>query len=578
MYKNIECILIEPEQTILEAMEVIEKAPHECGISGLAVVVDKEKKIAGVVTDGDIRSAILHKRQLTDPVSEIMTPDPIAVTNHINPVKMYEDAVTLLNGSTRMLDKASGKIIIVDEQKHVVDVVSFLHLLRQADIKTKRIAVIGLGFVGLTLAVVLADVGFQVLGVELRESVRESLNKGKPHFYEAGLANQLRYHIGKRLKIAEDFSHDKDVDVYIISVGTPVDANHQPILADVQAAATSIARVLKPGNIVMLRSTVPVGTTRKEIIPILEKISGLKAGKDFSVVFAPERTVAGKAIKELRTLPQIIGATDKQGAEIAAAIFRQMTTTIVRVDNLEAAEMVKLINNSFRDLIFSFSNEIALLCENWNLDAYRIIEAANEGYPRDPVPYPSPGVGGICLKKDPHLLNASAEAIGHHSNLFGLSRKVNEFMPYHVRQKFEKFCRRIDREPDSMKVFVIGLAFKGWPETSDMRDSTGIDLVRHLQQTGAEVYGYDPVVDDETMRSFAGIEPVSLEEGFRDADAVFVMNNHPSYEDWDLYALLKLMHKPGLFFDGWKMFHEEEILRIPSIGYSTVSRNLGWNG
>ena len=575
MRKNIEHILIELNRTIREAMDVIEKAPHKCGISGLAVVVDDERRIIGVVTDGDIRSAILHNRSLDEPVSTIMTPDPIAVTNQANSMKMYEEAIRLLNGSTRMLDKAAGKILVVDEQRRVVDVVSFLNLLQKADIKTKRIAVIGLGFVGLTLAVVLADVGFQVLGVELRDSVRQSLENGKPHFYEAGLANQLRYHIGKRLKIARDLSKS-EVDVYVISVGTPVDSNHKPILTDVQQAANSIAQVLKPNDVVMLRSTVPVGTTRSVIIPILEQVSGLKAGKDFSVVFAPERTVAGKAIKELRTLPQVIGATDQQGAEIAAAIFREMTTTIVRVDSLEAAEMVKLINNSFRDLIFSFSNEIALLCEHWNLDAYQVIEAANEGYPRDPVPYPSPGVGGICLKKDPHLLYASAEAIGHRSNLFGLSRRVNEHMPQHVHQKFEEFSQQIGRKVDTMKAFVIGLAFKGWPETSDMRDSTGIDLVRRLQASGAKVFGYDPVVSDDELRSFAGIEPVSLEDGFRNADAVFVMNNHPSYEDWDLYALLKLMNKPGLFFDGWKMFHEEEILRIPGIGYSTVSQNLGW--
>lgn len=575
MRKNIDCILITPNSTIREAMAVIEKAPHRCGISGLAIVVDDLRRMVGVVTDGDIRSAILHNRNLEEPVSEIMTHDPIAVTNHASPMKMYDEAVELLNGSSRMLDKAAGKIIIVDDDKKVVDVVSFLSLMQQADIKTKKIAVIGLGFVGLTLAVVLADVGFTVVGVELRDEVRASLEKGKPHFYEAGLANILRYHLGKRLFVEKDLK-EQPCDVYVISVGTPVDKNHQPILRDVENAATAIGEVLKPGDVVMLRSTVPVGTTRNVAIPILEQTSGLVAGKDFSVVFAPERTVAGKAIKELRTLPQVIGATDPQGEEIAAAIFREMTTTIVRVDSLEAAEMVKLINNSFRDLIFSFSNEVALLCERWNLDAFRVIEAANEGYPRDPVPLPSPGVGGVCLKKDPHLLNASATAIGHRSSLFGLSRVVNEYMPYHVMRKFEHFCELVGRAPEKMKVLVVGLAFKGWPETSDMRDSTAVDLVNHLKKLNINVYGYDPVVNDEDLRDVAGVEPVSLEEGFSGADAVFVMNNHPSYEDWDLYGLIERMNKPGLFFDGWKMFHEEEILRIPGISYSTVSQNLGW--
>jgi UDP-N-acetyl-D-mannosaminuronic acid dehydrogenase len=253
-----------------------------------------------------------------------------------------------------------------------------------------------------------------------------------------------------------------------------------------------------------------------------------------------------------------------------------MTNSIVRVDSLEAAELVKLINNSFRDLIFSFSNEIALLCEQWNLDAFEVIEAANEGYPRDPVPSPSPGVGGVCMYKDPHLLAASATAIGLKPQLFGLSRAVNQFMPFNIFQKYRKFCQATGHKLEETRVFVVGLAFKGWPETSDMRNSTAIDLVNLLKEAGLTVYGYDYVTPDDELRDEAGVEPCSLEDGFANADAVFVMNNHPSYEDWDLYAYLKKMNRPGLFFDGWNMFHPEEITRMEGISYSTVSQNLGW--
>jgi len=573
--KNIDCVLISPETSIRETMDVIEKAPHLCGLSGLAIVVDGDRKMVGLVTDGDIRSAILHGAKLNSNVSTFMTKDPITVQNQSGSKQMYETIMSKLQGSTRMLDKAAGRIVVTDDDERVVDVVSLLSLLQAADIKTKKIAVIGLGFVGLTLAVVLADVGFQVVGVELRQDVRKSLRGGTPHFYEAGLAHQLRYHIGKQLHIVEDFS-EQECDVYVISVGTPVDENHLPIMDFVREASRSIAQVLKPGDVVMLRSTVPVGTTRKEVLPIMEKETNLKAGNDFSVVFAPERTVAGKAIKELRTLPQIIGATDHEGEDIAAAIFREMTNTVVRVESLEAAEMVKLINNSFRDLIFSFSNEIALLCDRWNLDAYDIIEAANEGYPRDRVPSPSPGVGGVCLYKDPHLLSASATAIGMEPRLFGISRTVNDFIPFSIFQKYLQFCRVIGRKVADTKVLVVGLAFKGWPETSDMRNSTGIDLVKFFKDEGLIIYGYDPVVPVDELKNEARVKPCSLEDGFQDADAVFVMNNHPSYEDWDLYSYLKTMKTPGLFFDGWNIFHSDEILRMDGISYSTVSQNLNW--
>jgi nucleotide sugar dehydrogenase len=149
-------------------------------------------------------------------------------------------------------------------------------------------------------------------------------------------------------------------------------------------------------------------------------------------VFAPERTIAGRAIKELHTLPQIVGSLDPQGSEVAAALYREITPTIVMVDSLEAAEIVKLINNSFRDTIFSFSNEIALLCERYQLDAFKVIDAANEGYPRDLIPQPSPGVGGVCLKKDPYLLMSSAMELGIDPSILGRSRQVNEYMPLHV--------------------------------------------------------------------------------------------------------------------------------------------------
>jgi nucleotide sugar dehydrogenase len=580
MTKNIQSLLVSPEHTILQAMAVIESAPHLAGLSGIAVVVDTGQRLLGVVTDGDIRSAILHGIDLNAPISGIMTSDPIAVTNGGSHKRMYEAVMGKLQGSTRMLDRGAGKVVVIDEEKRVIDVVSFFNLWQQADIKTRKIAVLGLGFVGLTLAVVLADAGFKVLGLEAKEEVVESLRRGVPHFYESGLANQLRSHIGRNLEVAaslEKSGSDLEIcDIYIVSVGTPVDENHQPVLSFVEAAVRSIGKVLKPGDTVMLRSTVPVGTTRDFCLPILEQVSGLQGGKDFSLVFAPERTIAGKALKELRALPQIIGSLDPQGAEVAAALYREITPTIVMVDSLEAAEMVKLVNNTYRDTIFSFANEIALVCGRYGLDAFKIIDAANEGYPRDPVPLPSPGVGGVCLKKDPYLLKSSARARGLEPAILGRSREVNEYMPFHVFQKLLRFCETTGREASQAKVLIVGFAFKGWPETSDMRDSIALELVRHLRQAGIEVRGYDPVVTPEALAGVPGVGVCELQEGFNGADAVFIMNNHPSYEDWNLHALLDRMRKPALFVDGWRLFRTDDISRVPGISYSTVSLDEGW--
>ncbi len=575
MVKNIDTLFISPDDSIRQAMLVIENGPHRAGLSGIAVVVDEQTRLAGVVTDGDIRSAILHGVSLDTSVASIMTTDPIAVTNFTTPMKMYERVMDLLKGSTRMLDRGAGKVVVVDDERRVVDVISFLNLWQQADVKTRKIAVMGLGFVGLTLAVVMADSGFSVLGIETQEPVVESLRRGVPHFYESGLANQLRFHVGRQLQI-DTRLRQGDCDVYIISVGTPVDENHQPVLHAVEAAARDVGKALKPGDTVMLRSTVPVGTSRNAVLPWLEEESGLRGGKDFSLVFAPERTVAGKAIKELRSLPQIIGSLDMQGAEVAAAIFREITPTIVMVDSLEAAEMVKLVNNTFRDTIFSFANEIALVCEKYGLDAFKIIDAANEGYPRDPVPMPSPGVGGVCLKKDPYLLKSTAQAMGIDPWILGRSRQVNEYMPFHLFQKFLNFCEATGRRPQDTQVFVVGFAFKGWPETSDMRDSSTLELVRYLREAGVRLRGFDPVVNAETIGAVPGVQACSLADGFQEADCVFVMNNHPSYEDWNLHDLMKTMGKPALFVDGWHMFRIEDITRVEGVSYSSVSQDQGW--
>jgi nucleotide sugar dehydrogenase len=581
-------------------MAVIEAAPHKAGLSGIAIVVDAQNRLLGVVTDGDIRSAILHGVALETPVSTIMTRDPIAVSiptapgehpsensaHPIYPSQAYETVMSMLKDSTRMLDRGAGKVVVVDGEKRVVDVISFFNLLQQADIKTRKIAVLGLGFVGLTLAVVLADAGFQVLGIEAQEKVVEMLRQGTPHFYEAGLANQLRAHVGKNLQIEISLeqaglqnpsqkSSEKDkrspADIYIVSVGTPVDEQHEPILTHVETACRSIGSVLKPGDTVMLRSTVPVGVTRKICLSILEKESGLKGGQDFSLVFAPERTIAGKAIKELRSLPQIVGSLDPQGAEIAAAVYREITPTIIMLDSLEAAEMVKLVNNTFRDTIFSFSNEIALVCQQYGLDVSKIIEAANEGYPRDRVPDPSPGVGGVCLKKDPYLLQVTARAAGLEPHILGQSRLVNEYMPYHVYKKYLRFCEKNGIAPRQSEVLIVGFAFKGWPETSDMRDSATLELVRLLHNEGVKLRAFDPVIEPVALDSIPGVLATSLAAGFEGASCVFIMNNHPSYEDWNLASLLEKMSRPGLFIDGWGIFRSDEIMRVPGVHFSSLS-------
>jgi UDP-N-acetyl-D-mannosaminuronic acid dehydrogenase len=344
-----------------------------------------------------------------------------------------------------------------------------------------------------------------------------------------------------------------------------------------ESAASNIASRLKSGDLIVCRSTVPVGTTRTRLIPILEAKSQLVAGKDFHVAFAPERTVEGNALQELKSLPQVIGGFTKECSDLTTKVFQKICSTIVNVESLEVAEIIKLVNNTFRDTVFGFANEIALLCDQFNTSAFDVISAANEGYPRNPIPLPSPGVGGMCLVKDPYLYSHSKSLIGMDHAPFGqASRVVNARMPAYVFKKYQKFLDlNFSRQKTTHNVLIIGVAFKGLPETSDARYSPGVELADFLKESGCKVFGFDAVMSHQDLMAI-GIAPVSIEQGIRDCQAIFVMNNHPGNSKFDTYKMIGSAPKPLFFFDGWNAFNRRELESIPGTTYCTlgyVTRN-----
>ena len=444
--------------------------------------------------------------------------------------------------------------------------------MENIDILNKKACVIGMGYVGLTLAVTLSEVSFKTFGIEKRENIVKLLESGKAHFYEPGLNEKMVQEMKRGLKFLTAISEPL-ADIYILAIGTPVKGEEKkPSFEDLASSMGSVARVLKNNDLVILRSTVPPGTTREYVIPLLEKISNLKAGKDFFVAFAPERTIEGKALEELRHLPQVIGGYDGQSIILAENFFKTMTPHTIRVSSLEAAEMVKLINNLHRDVSFAFANEMALVCDKFNLDSYEVIDAANFGYERSAVPKPSPGVGGYCLTKDPHILNYALNAKGMNLRLIREARSINKYMPHYVAGQVEKFLKSVGRKQSESKVFVLGLAFKGNPPTSDVRFSPSVKLARILRDKPMNVFAYDPLVGKEDFHE-EGVNLVSLEEGFTNADAVLVSTNHSDFKNLDLEKYLSLTRKPALFFDGWKLHPVEKILNVPHIKYS----NLGFD-
>lgn len=445
--------------------------------------------------------------------------------------------------------------------------------------KIKSVCVIGMGFIGTTLAAVLAEAGFQVLGVEKDKVKLEKLNQRKPHFYEKGLEEILKSQTGKNLHFSEKIPSDKTIDAFIIGVMTPIDENNKkPNLEYVKTAAEDIFSHLKDNQLVVLRSTVPVGTSRNLILPILQK-----SGKNVHLSFCPERTVEGKAIEELKTLPQIIGGLDEESVRLSEELFSKITPVVVKTSSLEAAEIIKLVNNSYRDFSFAFANQIALICKNLNLDAKEVITSANKGYKRSNILQPGfvggskPGfVGGVCLEKDPHILLDLVNENGIDGSLIKAVRTINENLPSQVFERSKQHLESNNKGFDNAKIFISGFAFKGHPETDDMRGSPALKLLDILKKFNFKnIFGHDFAVKEEQIKNL-GLVPCSLEKGMQDADVVIFMNNHKKYEDIDITALTKHVSHGALIFDGWQLFDEKlkdaNHIEYESIGFKKIRR------
>ena len=565
-------IAVSPTDSIRVALDKMSKnKPKETLLpAGIVLVLDKTKKLLGIATEGDIRRALSRGIPMETQVAKAMNRNPFLVEGpktSLEIISLVVDKIRKENWHKDRLDK----IIVVDKQRKILDLLSFYDLWQQSDTRFKHIGVVGLGYVGLTLGITLADLGFKVKGLDKNTVVANSIQKGTPPFFELGLESLLRDHLNKNFKVVSNFRGANNCDIYFISVGTPLNRENKPDLKYLGSAAEQLGKVLKYGDTVILRSTVPVGTTRDFVAPILEKSSGLKAGEGFFIAFAPERTIEGKALEELRHLPQVIGGFNHRSAELASSVFSFMTNATVLVDSLEEAEMVKLVNNTYRDVTFAFANEVALIAERWGIEAKKVIQAANYGYARSNVPHPSPGVGGYCLEKDPFIFIESAKAKGYDPLLFGHARTISASMLDFIANHTISFIKNNKPTNKNPKILTLGLAFKGRPVTSDIRGSTAVHLVKKLQKENYKnIYGFDPAVSKNDFYLHNVKYVRDLKAGFANADVVLVMTNHPSFEEVNIRQYLASAARPVLLFDTWGIFNKEEVMKIKGVHYKRL--------
>ncbi|MBU8772087.1 nucleotide sugar dehydrogenase [Cytobacillus oceanisediminis] len=411
------------------------------------------------------------------------------------------------------------------------------------------ISIVGLGYVGLTLAAMLLDRGFIVQGVEINKDVRESLSKGEIPFKEPGIGNIIKKCVGHTFFIQKEVPVDSNV--YFVCVATPYDNMlDKPNLEALKVAVTQIAKRKNNDSLVVIRSTVPVGTSRSELLPILEAYH-----QNPRLAFAPERTIQGKAFEEVCVLPQIIGAFNDQSLQQATSLFSQAGLKTVTVSSLEVAELTKLICNSYTDLIYGYGNEIAGIAETLGLDAHEIIDAANMDYPRPKIFKPG-HVGGSCLTKDPYHLKYALEKKGYVPTLIAEARQLNERLVNRIIGRVEQRFNNLGLEMSQVNTFISGFAYKGIPETSDLRGAIVNDLVPLLFEKGIKnIKGHDFVVDKSIITQYK-VNPVDLEEGIANAQVIFILNNHHKYTQFNLEQSLKNNNNDVILFDLWGVFRE----------------------
>ncbi|MCH5342500.1 MAG: nucleotide sugar dehydrogenase [Acetatifactor sp.] len=388
-----------------------------------------------------------------------------------------------------------------------------------------RIGVIGLGYVGLTFAVAAAASGkIDVFGIEVDQNIKNCLKEKKAHFYEPGLNNLIKRMYDKNFFVVESFPDDIDFDAFLITVGTPlIKGSKKPDFDYIRSALRSIQHIYDGTQLIILRSTVSVGTTRNIVLPFLSELCG-KPENELMVAMCPERTVEGNAIYELSNLPQIISGNNASATEFAQKLFRCITPCVVEADSLEEAELIKLYCNTYRDMTFAIGNAFCMAAQEFNVDGIRAIEHANYKYDRSNIARPG-FVAGPCLEKDAYILINNMPACDSKDFILA-ARQYNESMIDIV----VSWVKMKTKEDCGVSVAISGMAFKGQPETSDLRGSSSVYIARKLYEAGYKLNLHDFVAKTEDMEKLnLGRVCNSIEEACSTARLLLVLNNHKKY-------------------------------------------------
>ena len=389
-----------------------------------------------------------------------------------------------------------------------------------------KIAIIGLGYVGLPLAMVFADAGTEVVGIEAVPERCAQVEAGESYIQDVPSAELRRVVDAGLLHATPEYAATEDCEAVIICLPTPLNANREPDLTLVKDATRKLAGHLRRGQLVTLESTTYPGTTREELAPILEEGSGLRAGLDFHLAFSPERIDPGRTDFTTKTTPKVIGGLTPACTQKALDVYGPALDRLVPVSTPEAAEMSKLLENIFRSVNIALMNELAMLCDRMGVDVWEVIEAAATkpfGFMKF---QPGPGLGGHCIPVDPFYLSWKAREFDFWTEFIELAGKVNENMPYFCVEKLHRALNTRQKSLNGAKVLVLGVAYKA--DIDDLRESPALKVIRNLQTHGAEVAYHDPYVP--RLDGF-GLSSVDIADGQLGAyDAVVIVTAHTSID------------------------------------------------
>lgn len=393
--------------------------------------------------------------------------------------------------------------------------------------KRAKVGIIGLGYVGLPLAITFAKRGFRVCGIDVDKNRVEKLNRGESYILDVSPTKITKAKKDKTLTVTTDFSVIKELDIIIICVPTPLHKTKEPDVSYIVSAVESIKKHMKRNQIVILESTTYPGTTEEVMLPVLES-TGLKEGKDFYLAFSPERIDPGNKKYNTANTPKIIGGISKNSTEIAKVLYEQVIEKVIPVSSSKVAEMVKLLENTFRIVNIGLVNEIMLMCDKLGIDVWEVIDAAKTK-PYGFIPfYPGPGVGGHCIPVDPIYLSWKARGHGFEARFIDLASHVNSQMPHYVVEKIRDGLNEHKRSLKGSKVLIIGVAYK--KDVRDLRESPALEIINILNKKGALVSYYDPYLP---YLRWNGIDLKCMKfdkNSFKNSDCVVIVTDHSNVD------------------------------------------------